>query len=144
MACILITRIRLRGAAFQGLCWQNPAPGWGTSHGIIKNCPIGTTILYYNYTSMAIPLYEQLVDGDYHWNAETYDVLEQPCPFGKNSFGPVTGRYHLYLHETCCFFAPVSSPSLNQPTNGKRTSMYGSISIPFIQPLIEIYSYEKV
>ena len=121
----------------------------GLNKNVLLEQPFPTIIIY--YTSMVNPLYEQLVDGDYHWNAETYDLLEQQCPFGKKI---ALGRWlvcHLYPHDTCCFFALVSSPSINQPTNWKRTSMYGvwgtmgrvSIRIPFIQPLIEVYSYEK-
>ena len=37
--------------------------------------------------------------------------------------GPVTGiPFTIYHHETCCIYGLVSSPSINQPTNGKGTS----------------------
>ena len=62
------------------------------------------------------------------------DILTIICPFEKNSFGPVTGIpwytmvYHGIPWYTIYHPLPVvvtgsTAPSINQPTDGKGTSM---------------------
>ena len=59
----------------------------------------------------------------------SYGLWPQSCPFGKNRG---TGLIYHLSSWTCCI--PVvkgvsSNPSINQPTNGKRTSMYGPLPV---------------
>ena len=56
--------------------------------------------------------------------AWSHEHGEQQCPFGKKSFRGQFGIPSIIV--TCCKKGLVSSPSINQPTNGKRPSM-GSI-----------------
>ena len=49
-----------------------------------------------------------------------FDVL-QSCPFGENR--GAGSWYAIYHHRNLLFEGVSSNPSINQPTNGKRTSM---------------------
>ena len=46
--------------------------------------------------------------------------LANNCPFGKKRFGPV---WFTIYHHLPVVKGVSSTPSINQPTNGKRTSM---------------------
>ena len=65
--------------------------------------------------------------SSHHLHHQLLVVKLQSCPFGKNLPGPVW--YTIYPHLPVVKGAS-SDPSINQPTNGKRTSMGKTNSVP--------------
>ena len=58
--------------------------------------------------------------------------LDQQCPFGQNSFGPVTGNHHRPHHETCCKKkgeAPFGGPSNCPSTTGTLGHLWPQRSV---------------